>query len=138
CASFAADTLVWAGDRGVPIQSVEPGEWVDARNDRTYLDHSRRVTHTFQRHASAYHDVRTEASRLLVTEEHPFWVQGRGWSGVRDIGVGAPIATAGGDTLVLDNRRVDAALQVFNLAVADDSSYFVGDESVWAHNATCT
>ncbi len=30
------------------------------------------------------------------------------------------------------------ALQVFNLTVANDSSYFVGDERVWAHNATCT
>ncbi|HEY0942444.1 MAG TPA: Tox-REase-5 domain-containing protein [Steroidobacter sp.] len=138
CASFAADTLVWSGERGVPIQSLEPGEWVDARSDRTYLDRSRQVTHAFERHASAHHVVRTEASRLVVTEEHPFWVQGRGWTAVRDIEVGAPIATAGGDTLVLDNRRVDTALQVFNVTVADDSSYFVGDERVWAHNATCT
>ncbi len=29
-------------------------------------------------------------------------------------------------------------LQVFNLTVAEDSSYFVGAERVWAHNATCT
>lgn len=138
CASFAADTLMWSGERRIPIQSLEPGEWVDARSDRTYLDRSRRITHVLERHASAYHVVRTEASRLLVTEEHPLWVQGRGWTAVRDIAVGAPIATASGDTLVLDNRRVDAALQVFNFTVADDASYFVGDERVWAHNATCT
>ena len=87
---------------------------------------------------SAYHEIETEASRFAVTEEHPLWVQGRGWTPVRDIEVGAPIATADGDTLVLANRRVDAALQVFNLSVANDESYFVGDERVWAHNATCT
>lgn len=138
CASFAADTLVSAGERSVPIQSLEPGEWVDARSDRTYLDRSQRVTHVFQRRAPAYHVVETEASRLAVTEEHPFWVQGRGWTAVRDIEVGAPIATAGGDTLVLANRHVDAALQVFNLTVANDASYFAGAERVWAHNATCT
>ena len=57
---------------------------------------------------------------------------------VRDIEIGAPVATADGDTLVLSNRRVDAALQVFNLTVANDESYFVGDERIWAHNATCT
>ena len=44
----------------------------------------------------------------------------------------------GARTLVLANRRVDAPLQVFNLTVAEDESYFVGDERVWAHNATCT
>lgn len=138
CASFAADTAVWAGDRSVPIQSLEPGDWVDARSDRTYLDRSQQVTRVFERRASAYRVVETEASRFVVTDEHPFWVQGRGWTAIRDIAVGAPIATAAGDTLVVANRRVDAALQVFNLTVANDSSYFVGDERVWAHNATCT
>nr|WP_298722408.1 TadE/TadG family type IV pilus assembly protein [uncultured Steroidobacter sp.] len=138
CASFAADTPVWSGERNVPIQSIEPGEWVDARSDRDYLDRSRLVTHVLSRRASAHHVVETERSRLTVTEEHPLWVQGRGWTAVRDIELGAPIATADGDTLVLANRRVDSALQVFNLTVASDSSYFVGDERVWAHNATCT
>ncbi len=138
CASFAADTSVWAGERSVPIQSLAPGEWVDSRSDRDYLDHSQVVTHVFSRRASAYHVVETEASRFAVTEEHPLWVQGRGWIAVRDIEIGAPLATASGDTLILANRRVDSALQVFNLTVANDSSYFVGDERVWAHNATCT
>jgi hypothetical protein len=138
CASFAADTPVWVGDRTVPIQSLQPGEWVDARSDRDYLDRSQLVTHAFSRRAAAYRVVETEASRFAVTEEHPLWVQGRGWTAVRDIEIGAPIATAGGDTLVLANRRVDSALQVFNLTVANDSSYFIGDERVWAHNATCT
>lgn len=138
CASFAADTSVWVGERSVLIQSLEPGEWVDARSDRDYLDRPQLVTHAFARRASAYHLVETEASRFAVTEEHPLWVQGRGWTAVRDIEIGAPIATASGDSLVLANRRVDSALQVFNLTVANDSSYFVGDERVWAHNATCT
>jgi len=138
CASFAADTSVWSDGRDVPIQSLAPGEWVDARSERDYTDRSRLVTHVFERSAAAYHVVETEASRLAVTEEHPFWVQGRGWTAVRDIEIGAPLATAHGDTLVLENRRVDAPLQVFNFTVAEDASYFVGDEGVWAHNATCT
>lgn len=138
CASFAADTSVWSGGRDVPIQSLEPGDWVDARSERDYLDRSRLATRTFERRAASYHVVETEASRFAVTEEHPLWVQGRGWIAVRDIEIGAPIATAGGDTLLLANRRVDAPLQVFNLTVAEDESYFVGNERVWAHNATCT
>lgn len=138
CASFAADTSVWIGERSVPIQSLAPGAWVDARSDRDYLDGSRAVTRVFERRASSYHVVETEASRLEVTEEHPLWVQGRGWTAVRDIEVGAPIATAGGDTLVLANDRLAAPIEVFNLTVAEDSSYFVGAERVWAHNATCT
>lgn len=138
CASFAADTRVWMGERSAPIQSLEPGEWVDARSERTYLDRSQPISRIFERRVATYHVVETEASRLEVTEEHPFWVQGRGWTAVRDIEVGAPIATAGGDTLVLSNRRIDAPLHVFNLGVANDSSYFVGDERVWVHNATCS
>lgn len=138
CASFAADTPVWIGDRGVPIQSLQAGAWVESRNEQSYLDSRQLVTRTFERQVAAYHEVQTETSRFVVTEEHPLWVQGRGWTRVREIEVGAPIATADGDTLVLANRRVDEALQVFNLSVANDESYFVGDERVWAHNATCT
>jgi hypothetical protein len=139
CASFAADTPVWIGGRhSVPIQSLQPGASVASRNSRSYLDRTQLVTHAFARQASVYHEVETEASRLVVTEEHPFWVQGRGWTPISEIEAGAPIATADGDTLVLANRRVDEALQVFNLSVANDESYFVGDERVWAHNATCT
>lgn len=138
CASFAADTRVWAGERSVPIQSFEPGEWVDARSDRDFINRSQQVTRTFERWATAFHVVETEGSRFHVTAEHPLWVQGRGWVAVRDIEVGAPVATAYGDTLVLANRRVDAALRVFNLSVANDESYFVADERIWAHNATCS
>jgi hypothetical protein len=138
CASFAGDTPVWIGDRSVPIRSLQPGGWVASRNEHSYVDSSRAVTRTFERRVSSYHEVETERSRFAVTEEHPLWVQGRGWTPVREIEVGAPIATIDGDTLVLANRRVDAALQVFNLSVANDESYFVGDEQVWAHNATCT
>jgi hypothetical protein len=138
CASFAGDTPVWIGDGAAPIRSLQPGSWVSSRNEQTYLDSSRVVTRTFQRRVASYYEIETEGSRFAVTEEHPLWVQGRGWTPVRDIEVGAPIATLDGDTLVLANRRVDAALQVFNLSVANDESYFVGAERVWAHNATCT
>lgn len=138
CASFAGDTPVWTGDHSVPIRSLQPGASVASRNERTYLNGSHVVTRTFERRVSAYHEIETEASRFAVTEEHPLWVQGWGWTPVRDIEVGAPVATVDGDTLVLANRRVDAALQVFNLSVANDESYFVGDDQVWAHNATCT
>lgn len=138
CASFAADTLVWTSERTVPIQSLQPGAWVDSRSDRTYRDSSQLVTRAFDRRVPVHHQVETEASSFAVTKEHPFWVQGRGWTPIREIEVGAPLATADGDTLVLANRRVDEALQVFNLTVANDSSYFVGEDRVWAHNATCT
>ena len=138
CASFAGDTPVWIADRSVPIRSLQPGASVASRNEHSYLDSSRAVTRTFERRVSAYHEIETEASRFAVTDEHPLWVQGRGWTPVRDIEVGAPIATLDGDPLVLANRRVDAALQVFNLSVANDESYFVGDDRVWARNATCT
>lgn len=138
CASFAADTQVWIGDRSVAIQSLHPGAWVESRNEQSFVESRRLVTRTFERQVASYHEVQTEASRFALTEEHPLWVQGHGWTPVREIGVGAPVATVDGDTLVLSNRRVDATLQVFNLSVANDESYFVGDERVWAHNATCT
>ncbi len=138
CASFAADTSVWSGDRGVPIRSLEPGEWVDARSDRDYLDQSRLVTHVFERRASAYHVVETEASRFAVTEEHPLVGAGPRLdrrSRHRSRRAGSPLRAA--THWCSQNRRVDAPLRGFQSSPSPmTQSYFVGDERVWAHNAT--
>jgi Pretoxin HINT domain/TadE-like protein/Restriction endonuclease fold toxin 5 len=137
CASFGAGTSIWAGKHRLPIETLRTAGEVSSRSEIGYFDREQPITRTFQRAAASYHWLETEASALAVTAEHPFWVQGRGWVAAQDIEFGTPVATANGDTLVLSNTRVDEPLQVFNFSVAGTASYFVGNEGLWAHNATC-
>lgn len=137
CASFAAGTPVWLSDGTRDIAALATGDEVESRDAASYRDSKRRIARTYARVAPRFYALQTEAETLRVTEEHPFWVQGRGWTPVRDLHAGDVVATATGDALVLQALRVDAPLQVFNFSVPQTESYFAGRSGLWVHNANC-
>ncbi len=77
----------------------------------------------------------TEFETVRVTEEHPLWLQGKGWTKVSEITVNDVIASLDGDVLILDNKKVETPLQVYNFSVANTPNYFVGESKIWVHNA---
>jgi hypothetical protein len=138
CASFGAGTVVLLDPNTLAsIESLKRGDAVSSRSADSYLDATQDITHTFNRTAQFYYRLKTGSEEFKVTDEHPFWVQGRGWTKVSEIRRGDAIATANGDTVVLENVRVDEPLQVFNFSVASTESYFVGNEGMWVHNSSC-
>ena len=77
---------------------------------------------------------------IRTTAEHPFWVQGRGWTKACDLIAGDRLRCADGRRVVVAGvRDAGEVAAVYNLRVAADHTYFVGDPgwgfSVWAHNA---
>lgn len=138
CASFALGTLVMTPNGAVPIEQVSVGQLVDSRNDSSFAEKAREVEHIFTRIAPSHRLLRTEAGTLAVTDEHPLWVQGKGWTEAHAIDVDDVIAGQRGDVLVIDNEKVDRPLPVHNFSVAITPSYFVGPDWVWVHNAKCS
>ena len=136
CASFAAGTPVWTPSGVVPIERVAVGSRVQSRDDRHFVDGDRAVSRVFGRQADHHHELITEFETLKVTDEHPMWLQGKGWTAVKELKRGDVLATASGDVKVLHNDRVDRPTQVYNFSVDVTPSYFVG-QGVWAHNASC-
>lgn len=137
CASFAADTPVWTPTGKTPIQSIYITQSVDSRHDQTWLQASHKVNNTFNRNASSYYQLNTELESFQVTEEHPLWVQGKGWTSVKDITDEDVLSTQTGDTLVKQISKVNKPLRVYNFAVENTPNYFVGNSGLWAHNAKC-
>jgi Pretoxin HINT domain len=73
---------------------------------------------------------------LSVTAEHPFFSPGKGWTTVRQLATGDRIASdTGGDLAVVAIETDTKPTLVYNLEVAQDHAYFVGDGSALAHNA---
>ena len=78
-----------------------------------------------------------EQELLEVTPEHPFWVEGTGWTRAGDLIPGQLIPSAHGGWL-----RVGSVLwphrfaTVFNLEVEGVHTYFAGGLGAWVHN-TC-
>jgi single-stranded DNA-binding protein len=137
CASFAADTTVWTSTGGTSIQSISIGQLVDSRHDQKWSQALQKVSNTFNRSAPNYYQLRTEEESFRVTEEHPLWVQGKGWTPIKDITDEDVLATQTGDTLVKEISKVNKPLQVYNFAVENTPNYFVGASGLWAHNAKC-
>ncbi len=133
--SFLAGTPVWTDSGLMPIERVVVGTQVASRSDEMFSDAMQRVSDTFGREVEQYHQLLIGNELVEVTEEHPFWVQGRGWTEARDVSIGDAIASATGDVLVFNNLLVDKTARVYNFSVEKTPSYFVGDAGLWVHNA---
>jgi len=75
-----------------------------------------------------------------TTAEHPFFVEGKGWTPAFDLTIGDRVLLEDGQYLgvegVADSGRVET---VYNIEVEGDHTYFVGEQTwgwaVWSHNS---
>lgn len=137
CASFVAGTLIQTPDGAVPIEHIARGNTVHSRHDKLWSDQVQRVDDTFGRVAPSYRELRTEFETFRLTDEHPLWVQGKGWTEAKDVGEDDVLASLHGDARVATNTAIATPVRVYNFSVAQTPSYFVGDSGLWAHNAKC-
>jgi hypothetical protein len=77
---------------------------------------------------------------ITTTMEHPFYREGEGWVRVMDLQSGDRLVGRDGQATRLDTiTRTEERVTVYNLRVATDHTYFVGDAdwgfSLWVHNA---
>ena len=137
CASFTAATLVLTPQGAVPIERIAQGALVYSRHDASWQETPQRVENTFGRIAPGYRELKTEFETFQLTDEHPLWVQGKGWTQARDITDEDVLASRQGDVLVLGNTAITKPVRVYNFSVAQTPNYFVGESGLWAHNAKC-
>lgn len=137
CASFGAGTLVLTPTGMIPIERINRGQEVASRHETSFDDRAQGVVQTFDRIAPSYRLLATDAENYRITDEHPLWVQGKGWTEAKAVVAGDVLAGAKGDVLVVRNDVVSRPLRVFNFGVAGTSNYFVGTAGIWAHNARC-
>jgi hypothetical protein len=141
CGCFVAATLVWTSSGLVPIEQVQLGDLVLAKDEETGDLILRPVTNQI---------VTTNAALLVLsirqgdhdfeirtTDEHPFWVQGRGWARADSLAPGEAIETLGGPALVRSLSFTGERTTVYNLSVSGEPNYFVGAAGVWVHNVRC-
>jgi len=135
---FAAGTLVATetGDR--PIESVQIGERVWSRSQVTKTIELHPVTRLFV-HQSFVIDLQIgpdllHSETLKVTPNHPFWVQGQGWTRADAL---ATTAVWSPDGLMAATGRVESSVSttVYNFEVEGAHTYLVGHAHVLVHNA---
>lgn len=138
CASFGAGTAISTPNGMVPVDEIRVGQIVFSRNQNSFHDQPQKVTQIFDRIAPSHRLLKTESETIRLTDEHPVWVQGKGWTIAGEVAEDDIIAGRNSDVLVLKNTQVKQPLHVYNFSVANTPNYFAGQGEVWVHNAKCS
>ena len=133
---FAEGTLVLTEDGERPIEEVAVGDRVWAWNEETGESELAEVVRLFERETLEVYTLHVGVGEVLeTTDEHPFWVVGRGWVEVEDLRPGDILTTYEGQELrLVAVERQERSLRVYNFEVRGLHTYFVGDAQVLVHN----
>lgn len=137
---FVAGTPVLTPDGEKPIEQLRPGDLVLSRNQRDLAGpvEGRQVEEVFKRQAATL-ELRVGRVALRTTAEHPFYVQGRGWTAAGKLAAGDLLATRDGGWATVQGLTVAGEVEtVYNIRVAEHHTYFVGSAAwgfgLWVHN----
>jgi len=137
CNCFTAGTKVQTDEGEKPIEEIEVGDKVLAKSDETGEVAYKEVVGLFQKQADEIYYVHIGDEIIEVTGEHPFWLDGKGWTFVKDLKVGDLLVSSDGSKLTIDKiEKEPREAKVYNFEVADFNSYFVSNLGVWVHNCT--
>jgi Pretoxin HINT domain len=140
---FVAGTLVQTKSGLRPIEEIEVGDLVLARDEITGETAYKPVTELIRRHDRQIWEVEIAATDGAIrafgtTDDHPWWVSGIGWKRTDELKFSDLISTADGPGVqVISVAKTDKVEPTFNLEVTDFHSYFVGEQGVWVHNGPC-
>jgi hypothetical protein len=137
---FAAGTPLLTPDGSKRIEDFRVGDILLSapENDPRAPIQARRVEEVFQR-VSPLIELRVGGRSIKTTVEHPFYVDGRGWTKGGALSAGDLLRCHDGRTTPVETIvPTDEIATVYNLRITEYHTYFVGAEawgfSVWAHN----
>jgi hypothetical protein len=132
---FVAGTLVVTACGWVPIEEVQVGDWVWARDEVTGEVRLCEVEETYRNESPVILEVTAGGETLATTPGHPFWVQDHGWKDAGELEVGDRLMNLRGESVVVEDiRRRPVPEAVYNFSVAGLHTYFVGQGGIWVHN----
>lgn len=138
-ACFTAGTLVLLADgTSKPIEDIAVGDKVAAYDPDTGKTAARDVVRTFVHHNVPTYDVTLDTGeKVTTTQEHPFWVQGRGWTPASRLLVGDRLHEPDGTTVAVRSVHATGHIEtVYNFEVQSLHDYYVKAGNTWilVHN----
>jgi hypothetical protein len=95
------------------------------------------VVGLFQKQADETYYVHIGYEIIEVTSEHPIWLDGKGWTFVKDLKVGNLLVSSDGTKLAIDKiEKEQRKATIYNFEVKDFHSYFVSNLGIWVHNCS--
>ena len=93
------------------------------------------VTQTFVREVDTVLDIRIGSEVITATPEHPFWVEGAGWTSAGQLRRGSSLLTKDGPFVIVDSIATrHGKFKVYNFEVANTHTYYVSALGILVHN----
>jgi hypothetical protein len=133
---FPAGTQVLTAAGCVSIETICVGDLVVACNEASGQTGEFRVVQTTCRIADAITLIGIGDETIKVTDEHPFWVFGQGWTPARKLRLGMTLMDVRGRPIpVTAISAVRAQIPVYNMEIESAHTYLVSRKCVLVHNA---
>ncbi|WP_235595689.1 TIGR04388 family protein [Leptospira weilii] len=133
---FTAGTLVHTSNGTKVIEDVKVGDQVLSWDEETGEQEYHRVVKTFQREVNVvYTIVYSNGTQVETTDEHPFYIEEKGWVAAKDLRSGELSVLSSGKTLEISSITIsERVATVYNFEVEDSHSYYVSEAGVLVHN----
>ncbi len=134
---FTGDTLVLTKHGYTAIKEIQKGDEILSRDEKTGRTGFKEVEDVFIRTVhTIYHVWLDGKEEIKTTAYHPVYVQEQGWVTAINLREGDTLETMEGTACItkIVKERHEEPVTVYNLAVKDWVSYFVGQVRVYVHN----
>ena len=138
---FVAGTMINTSDGEVPIEEIKVGDKVYSQNTDTGEVSTKTVKNVFVKETQTIYHIKTDYDEILVTGEHPFWVDNKGWVVASELVNGDQLCMKDGDKVSVLNNEVEylnSPIKVYNFEVEDWHTYYVSSSNILVHNAKCS
>ncbi len=132
---FVKGTLVYGKDNLVAIDEIKVGDSVYSYNLDLGKVELSKVVNKLQRQTYGIYELGVRKEKIYVTEEHPFYVIGKGWVNVKELKVGDKLKTSTGNSIKVKSlKSLNRDVVVYNIEVDGNHNYFVTGSSILVHN----
>ncbi|MGN0496234.1 MAG: polymorphic toxin-type HINT domain-containing protein [Lachnospiraceae bacterium] len=135
---FTGDTLVSTEYGLRPIEDIQVGDYVWSENTETGEKELKKVLSVSVTETTVLVHVYTEdGTEINTTENHPFFVEGKGWCVASELEQGDVLHTQDGSVEIVSDvtiEQLEEAVKVYNLEIEDSHTYYVSDREVLVHN----
>ena len=138
-ACFTAGTKIHTKDGFKAIETIKAGDYVWSENPETHEKALKKVKKIFVREKDSVVRLSINGEAIETTNEHPFYVEGHGWTNASDLKVGDKVRQEDGTTDIVEKVKhvaLDNPVTVYNFEVEDFHTYYVSEQKVLVHN-TC-